>query len=57
MCVHTRIYLEEGKAWASKGKLFSSCKVFLKLFLVVLNYIGSLIKIFLDHFLFELFGG
>ncbi len=55
MCVHTRIYLEEGKAQASRGKLLSSCKMFLKLFSVVLNY--SLIKFFLDHFLFELSGG
>jgi hypothetical protein len=57
MCVHIRIYLEEGKAQASRGKLFSSYKVFFKLFFIVLNYIGSLIKISLDHFLFELFGG
>jgi hypothetical protein len=57
MCVHTRIYLEEGKAQASGGQLFSFCKVFLKLFSVVLKYIGSLIKISLDHFLFELSGG
>ncbi len=57
MCVHVRIYLEERKAQASKSKLLSSSKVFFKLFSVVLNYINSIIKIFLDHFLFELFGG